>query len=106
MTELYCGDNQLTSLDVSRNTALTYLGCSDNNLTTLDVSNCTALKGLDCNYNDLTTLDLSNNTALTTLYCSNNPQLSKIILPKFYMLEDSYIRDIIEEYGNIIEYVE
>ena len=103
---LDCDHNDLTTLDLTNNTSLEYLTCRYNSLTTLDVSNCTALKGLDCDHNDLTTLDLSNNTALTTLYCSNNPQLSKIILPKFYMLEDSYIRDIIEEYGNIIEYVE
>ena len=31
LTSLYCTDNLLTSLDVSNNTALTYLGCSNNN---------------------------------------------------------------------------
>ncbi|MDO4225174.1 MAG: hypothetical protein Q4C75_04720, partial [Bergeyella zoohelcum] len=33
ITELYCYNNQLTSLDVSKNTALTSLGCSSNQLT-------------------------------------------------------------------------
>ena len=36
---LYCGSNQLISLDVSKNTALTYLSCNGNQLTSLDVSN-------------------------------------------------------------------
>ena len=40
--------NQLTSLDVSNNTALTYLDCGNNQLTSLDVSNNTALEYLYC----------------------------------------------------------
>ena len=40
---LICDLNPLTSLDVSNNTALTYLSCGSNNqLTSLDVSNNTA----------------------------------------------------------------
>ncbi len=38
LTELDCGVNQLTALDVSKNTALTNLLCDWNKLTTLDVS--------------------------------------------------------------------
>jgi Leucine-rich repeat (LRR) protein len=37
-----------TNLDVSNNTALTYLYCSRNQLTNLDVSKNTALKYLEC----------------------------------------------------------
>ena len=48
---LYCGGNNLTSLDVSGCTALDSLQCSRNNLTSLDVSRCTALKWLDCIHN-------------------------------------------------------
>ena len=40
---LYCSTNQLTTLDVSNNTDLTWLVCHTNQLTTLDVSNNTAL---------------------------------------------------------------
>jgi Leucine-rich repeat (LRR) protein len=69
---LYCNSNQLTSLDVSNNTALTYLYCNSNQLTSLDVSNNTALTYLYCNSNQLTSLDVSNNTALTYLYCFSN----------------------------------
>ena len=38
ITELDCNENQLTALDVSKNTALTTLWCGNNQLTVLDVS--------------------------------------------------------------------
>ena len=72
LTELVCYYNQLTSLDVSANTALTVLDCSSNSLTSLDVSANTALTELWCGYNQLTSLDVSANTALTTLWCYYN----------------------------------
>ena len=64
--------NQLTSLDVSQNSALTYLNCYDNQLTSLDVSQNTALQTLYCYFNQLTSLDVSQNTALIYLYCYSN----------------------------------
>ena len=70
--QLVCSDNYLTTLNVTSNTALLSLFCRDNQLTTLDVSNNTALVGLSCERNRLTTLDVSNNTALESLACSNN----------------------------------
>ncbi len=72
VTTLYCGENQLTSLDVSGCTALTWLNCSNNQLTSLDVSGCTALTTLYCGENQLTSLDLSGCTALATFECYNN----------------------------------
>jgi len=69
---LNCGYNQLTSLDVSMNTALTLLICSVNNLTNLDVSSNTSLINLQCSYNQLTSLDVNNNTALIALHCGGN----------------------------------
>ena len=47
---LWCADNQLTALDVSKNTALTDLDCRKNQLTSLDVSN-TNMDDLDCDDN-------------------------------------------------------
>lgn len=81
LTKLYCEFNQLTGLDLSKNTALTELDCALNPLTSLDVSNNTALTYLDCNYNQLTGLDLSKNTALTKLGCHDN-QLTSLDLSK------------------------
>ena len=105
LTELYFYDNELTSLDLSNNTALTklefgnttdyiasllsldlsknialtYLDCRGCQFASLDLSNNTALTELYCSSNQLTSLDLSNNTALTKLYCSSN-QLTSLDL--------------------------
>ena len=93
LTDLDCSFNQLTSLDVSKNIALTYLDCGGNKfenldfsqnialeklycygsqLESLDVSGCIALKYLDCNVNQLTSLDVRKNTALEYLICYKN----------------------------------
>ena len=89
LIELDCGSNQFTSLDVSKNTALTFLGLFDNNLTSLDISNNTALTSLNCRFGQLTNLDVSKNTALRKLQCvdnrltnldlSNNPDLTLVL---------------------------
>ena len=78
---LYCFNNKLTSLDVSKNTKLETLWCSQNQLKKLDVSKNTALKILSCEKNLLTSLDVSWNTALEKLYCSQN-QLTKLDVSK------------------------
>lgn len=61
---LSCRYNRLTTLDVSKNTALSDLICSDNDLTTLNLSQNTELVTLDCSGNRLTSLDVSNNINL------------------------------------------
>ncbi len=73
LTELNCSENyNLATLDVSKNTALTYLSCQDLLITSLDLSKNTELTTLICNYNSLlTTLDVSNNTKLTRGYFNN-----------------------------------
>ena len=72
ITTLYCIENSLTSLDVSKNTELKELYCSKNRLTSLDISNNTALEDLSCDSNQLTSLDVSKNAAITRLNCSGN----------------------------------
>ena len=72
LTKLACPSNQLTSLDVSKNTVLTLLNCGGNQLTSLDVSKNTKLTELECGDNQLTSLDVSKNIALTYLFCSDN----------------------------------
>lgn len=76
LTSLTCHSNNLTSLDVTQNTALTYLSCSFNQLTSLDVTQNTALNTLYCYDNVLTSLDVTQNTALVFFGCSNNPLTS------------------------------
>lgn len=80
LEELDCSYNNLTSLDVSKNTELTHLRCELNEeMTRLDVSGCAALKELYCFRNPLTTLDVSDCAALETLNCSEN-QLTSLDL--------------------------
>ena len=81
LTELDCHYNQLTSLDVTKNTQLTGLDCSDNQLTSLDVTKNTQLTELDCSCNQLTSLDVTKNTQLTELDCSGN-QLTSLDVTK------------------------
>ncbi|PXY46013.1 T9SS type A sorting domain-containing protein [Flavobacterium hydrophilum] len=69
---LSCGNNQLTSLDLSKNTALTSLNCYGNQLTSLNLSNNIALQSLYCSSNKITSLDVSKNIALSRLDCRNN----------------------------------
>ena len=80
--------NQLTSLDVSQNTALTVLKCSSNQLKSLDVSHNTALKELWCSSVQLKSLDVSHNTALDLLYCNSNPTLTEIWLKTGQTIRD------------------
>ncbi len=87
---LYCNDNQLTSLDVSNNTALTRLNCNNNKIATLDVSNNTALTYLNCGKNQMISLDVSNNTALTYLNCANN-QLAGLDISNCTSLAPDYL---------------
>ena len=91
---LDCSNNfQLTTLDLSQNTALTTLIAINTALTNIDLSNNTALEHLNLAYIPLPYIDLSNNTALrylklagdqynpsgmTSLDLSNNPALEEI----------------------------
>ena len=72
LTGLNCYNNQLTSIDISKNTAITGLYCYNNQLASLDVSGCTALTRLECQNNQLTSLDVTKNTALSSLNCHHN----------------------------------
>ena len=67
---LECHTNELTSLDLSKNTALIQLRCGANNLSSLDFSNSTELQEVECGNNpNLTSLNVSNNTKLRWLDC-------------------------------------
>ena len=72
LTNLYCNNNYLKSMDLSKNTELTELECDGNSLTSIDVSKNTKLSVLSCYYNSIESLDLSKNTNLTKLICNNN----------------------------------
>ncbi len=72
LTYLYCNGNSLTSLNLSANTALTYLYCYGNSLTSLNLSTNTSLISLDCGNNSLTSLNVSGLSNLAYLFCNQN----------------------------------
>ncbi|REG98995.1 RCC1 domain-containing protein [Flavobacterium aquicola] len=72
LTDLYCNQNQLTALNVSKNTFLKTLDCNNNKIETLDVSKNIALDTLSSYSNRLTALDVKINKALKKLDCGSN----------------------------------
>jgi len=72
LTELYCNNNLITTLDVSKNINLSYLACFDNQIAVLDVSKNLLLKTLSARNNKIAALDLSKNVLLETLICKDN----------------------------------
>jgi Leucine-rich repeat (LRR) protein len=76
---LACGDNQLTSLNVSGLSNLRFLSCNQNGLTSLNVSGLTNLQTLYCFNNQLPSLNVSGLTNLQWLDCNNN-QLTSLNL--------------------------
>ena len=87
LEELLCSNNQLTSLDVKKNTALTALECWNNDILSLDVSHNTELTRLDCSANALDTLDVSQNRKLTWLNCCCSNKQRELILGDIDTLE-------------------
>jgi len=81
LTHLNCSGNELTSLDISRNTFIKELLCSSNQLTKLDLSGYDSLKTLYCADNQIETLDTSNNIHLTEFSCAEN-HIAKLDITK------------------------
>jgi len=81
LDSLDCSLNQIASLNVSANTALTYLNCSGNSdfswtyIDSLDVSANSLLTSLICSGNGLLSLNTTGLTALTYLDCSYNERV-------------------------------
>ncbi|HQP97810.1 MAG TPA: FG-GAP-like repeat-containing protein [bacterium] len=92
ITNLRCNINQLTHLDLSKNTALTDLNCSRNQLTGLDISQNPNLRKLHCYINQIPSLDLSGNTSLEYLDCHRN-QLTELDLSGLAMLTELKLED-------------
>lgn len=73
LTSLYCYSNQLTTLDVTKNSSLTILECYSNKLPEINVSNNTLLSKLDCSANLLSNINVTKNPALEYLSISYFP---------------------------------
>ena len=71
--KLNCSGNQLTKLWLDRTgSSLKYLTCSVNEFTALDLSKCSELIELSCGNNKLTSLDLSANKKLQKIVAGSN----------------------------------
>lgn len=89
---LYCSDNELTELDIRKNTLLTILYCNGNNLSSLNVRKNTALINLECGSNKLEELVTSKNTKLEHLNCSEN-QIKELDLSNNVLLSVLFCND-------------
>ena len=72
LTALNCGNNNLTTIDLSQNINLSLLAAHDNQLTAIDISNNEKLIEIDVEVNQLTSLDITSNTDLKILFCAEN----------------------------------
>jgi trimeric autotransporter adhesin len=72
MKELDCHYNNISSLDLSNNSALEVIDCRNNQLQTLIMGTNTNLLHIYCYYNQLNSLDVSGLSSLKTLNCGNN----------------------------------
>lgn len=81
LTRLLCNTNNLTKLDITKNTALTGLICDRNQLAALDVTKNTALTSLSCTNNRIVSLDITKNTLLRNIACDDN-QLQQLDVTK------------------------
>ncbi len=73
LEHLHARGLNLTTLDLSKNTELTFIDCSNTKLTSLDTSHNTKLVSLTCNETPtLTSLNVRGNTELRFLYCKRN----------------------------------
>lgn len=87
MTSIDCYGNNLTTLDLSANVALTTINCRNNLLTSLNVSGLVNLNNLDFSDNLLTSVDVSSLAAVNYIGASGN-QLTSIDVSNNLNLED------------------
>ena len=83
---LNCSYNQLYSLNVQQNQALTELICNNNNIGDINLTLNPNLSVLICSYNNINSINLSQNTELKSLWINNN-NLSNINLTQNLVLK-------------------
>ena len=72
LTHLNCGNNTISTLDLTPFTNLIGFDAYNNSLTSLNISNLTQLTNFSCNNNQITTLVLANLPNLLVIRCNNN----------------------------------
>jgi hypothetical protein len=86
---LTCYKNELTELDLSKNTKLQKVSCHSNKLTSLNVTKCPGIIKLDCSSNKLTAIDVSNNMKLDRLNLVKN-KLTSVDISKLAVVRHFY----------------
>ncbi len=112
LTHLYCGDNQLTTIDVRENVNLTELYCPNNLLTeiqftgTMNVLDATSnqlaslylsttpVNTLIVGNNLLTSLNLQNGTVMVHLFTIGNPDLACILVDDVAYAETNFSANV------------
>ncbi|WP_233883401.1 T9SS type A sorting domain-containing protein [Tenacibaculum piscium] len=103
VTVLNCSNNQLTSLDLSRNIALTTVDCSANQITgNIDISENKALTSFNISSNNVITLNVANtnNTNLTILNTTTNANLVCINPDAGFTPTASWLKDATAFYSD------
>ena len=93
ITTLYAYKNNLSSVDLSKNTELGEIQLSVNNITSVDLSKNTALFKVLLDRNELTAIDVSSNAVLTDLRLDSNPLVS-LDLSENALLRTLFINNI------------
>ena len=96
-------DPDLTGVDLSANTKLTYVDFSCSGLTALNVSMLLALEKLWCDNNPLTSLTLGSQQALKTLTCYGT-DLTELDISGCPLLLDAYLNGSRTENEDYMEY--
>lgn len=89
LNHLDIASNKLNGIDVSENILLEILTLPDNQLTTLNVSKNTSLIALEFSNNQLATIEISKNTSLQALHCGGN-KLTYLDVSKNIVLTNLY----------------
>lgn len=86
---LDCRFNQLEVLDIKQNLVLTHIYCNNNNLKVLNVENKKELQYLQCGTNQIKSLDVSSSINIEELFCYEN-QLSDLLMDRHTKLTKLY----------------
>ena len=81
LQELICSDNNVSKLDLRKNTTLKELYCDNNKLTSLNLGKNAGIVTLSASSNQLSSLNLTKNTKVKELVCDGN-RISKLNVSK------------------------
>ena len=78
LDRLFCNNNRLTSLNITKCKLLTALSCENNRLKSLDVSKNVNLESLYCCHHSLKSLKLGRNKSIDNIECYDDSDLRSI----------------------------